>query len=318
MEQTDTFKKSIYPEDKQDTLMADLELSVRTRNCLDTLGLHFVYELKSYSKEDLLKLKNFGRKSLNELLEILFELKIGLKPTPAWRGLSPKEKYLKFIESIKSNRHERKRKIFVEVLSGSSCKTVGEKFNISGGRVGQVLSHFCIVLQGVVTNDYLTDKQELEKIYSALDSDIRNLRKNRKILFKYYNSLFEPEAFMKKDFAKILDVTPRTIQTYTELGLVVPEIASAAGHGSNRIYSNFNLVQLKIILHFRKLGVNLKRLKPLVHDRNIMSSKYVLIPWTEGDYHPVFFEEDESLQKYSVSCKSCVILNLLELRNTNE
>jgi DNA-directed RNA polymerase subunit alpha len=45
----------------------ELELSVRAHNCLVQAGYNRVIDLVNLSEDDLLKIKNFGRKSLNEV-----------------------------------------------------------------------------------------------------------------------------------------------------------------------------------------------------------------------------------------------------------
>lgn len=52
----------------------DLELSVRTANCLQNLGVRTVGELIMFTEEELLKTKNFGRKSLKEINELLADM----------------------------------------------------------------------------------------------------------------------------------------------------------------------------------------------------------------------------------------------------
>jgi DNA-directed RNA polymerase subunit alpha len=49
----------------------ELELSVRSANCLQNADIKYIGELVQKSESDMLKTKNFGRKSLNELKEIL-------------------------------------------------------------------------------------------------------------------------------------------------------------------------------------------------------------------------------------------------------
>lgn len=55
-----------------------LELSVRSNNCLRAAGIERIYELVQKTEEDLLKTKNFGRKSLAEIKETLGNLNLGL------------------------------------------------------------------------------------------------------------------------------------------------------------------------------------------------------------------------------------------------
>jgi DNA-directed RNA polymerase subunit alpha len=55
-----------------------LELSVRSNNCLRSAGIEKIYELVQKTEEELLKTKNFGRKSLSEIKETLANLGLGL------------------------------------------------------------------------------------------------------------------------------------------------------------------------------------------------------------------------------------------------
>lgn len=59
----------------------ELELSVRAANCLKNAGIETIAELVQKTESEMLKTKNFGRKSLNEIKEILAEmgLTLGMK-----------------------------------------------------------------------------------------------------------------------------------------------------------------------------------------------------------------------------------------------
>ena len=54
--------------------VAELELSVRSANCLQNADIKFIGELVQRTEAEMLKTKNFGRKSLNEIKEILREM----------------------------------------------------------------------------------------------------------------------------------------------------------------------------------------------------------------------------------------------------
>ena len=54
----------------------EMELSVRSYNCLQTAGIKYIHELVSREENEMLRFKNFGRKSLTELVEKLG--KVGL------------------------------------------------------------------------------------------------------------------------------------------------------------------------------------------------------------------------------------------------
>jgi len=52
----------------------EMELSVRSYNCLHAAGIVFIHELVSKEENEMLRYKNFGRKSLTELIEKLGEM----------------------------------------------------------------------------------------------------------------------------------------------------------------------------------------------------------------------------------------------------
>jgi DNA-directed RNA polymerase subunit alpha len=73
----------------------ELELSVRSANCLKNANIRLIGELVQKSEAEMLKTQNFGRKSLNEIKDILSEMGLTL-------GLTidgfPDPEYLKMIE----------------------------------------------------------------------------------------------------------------------------------------------------------------------------------------------------------------------------
>jgi len=62
----------------------ELELSVRSTNCLENADIRYIGELVQRSEGEMLRTKNFGRKSLNEIKEILTEMgfALGMKLDP--------------------------------------------------------------------------------------------------------------------------------------------------------------------------------------------------------------------------------------------
>jgi DNA-directed RNA polymerase subunit alpha len=75
----------------------DLELSVRSANCLKNANIRYIGELVCRSEAEMLKTKNFGRKSLNEIKEILstMGLSLGMKidgwPPAGWDPNNPQK-----------------------------------------------------------------------------------------------------------------------------------------------------------------------------------------------------------------------------------
>lgn len=72
-------------EDKKEKVLEmtieELDLSVRSYNCLKRAGINTVDELAQKSDEDMMKVRNLGRKSLEEVQKKLEELGLGLKPS---------------------------------------------------------------------------------------------------------------------------------------------------------------------------------------------------------------------------------------------
>lgn len=64
-----------------DKPVEDLELSVRSANCLKNADINFIGELAHRTDQEMLKTKNFGRKSLNEIKALLadMDLTLGMK-----------------------------------------------------------------------------------------------------------------------------------------------------------------------------------------------------------------------------------------------
>ena len=65
----------------------ELNLTVRSYNCLKREGIHTVGELVSRSEQDLLDIRNFGAKSIEEVKQKLQEMSLSLKDSPP--GVDP-------------------------------------------------------------------------------------------------------------------------------------------------------------------------------------------------------------------------------------
>ena len=59
--------------------MTDLQLTARSRKCLEKLNVNTIGELFEYTEAELLAVKNFGRTSLDEIKQRLEELGLALK-----------------------------------------------------------------------------------------------------------------------------------------------------------------------------------------------------------------------------------------------
>ena len=77
-----------YP-DFLDKNVEDLELSVRSANCLKNANIQYIGQLVRKSDADMLKTKNFGRKSLNEIKQLLDQHDLRLNMAEELEGWVP-------------------------------------------------------------------------------------------------------------------------------------------------------------------------------------------------------------------------------------
>jgi DNA-directed RNA polymerase subunit alpha len=64
-----------------DTTIEDLDFSVRTYNCLKRAGINSVGDLVARSEDDMMKVRNLGKKSLEEVIIKLEEMTLSLAPS---------------------------------------------------------------------------------------------------------------------------------------------------------------------------------------------------------------------------------------------
>lgn len=80
-EEDEPVELSMEPENLNEHLfktVEELELSVRSANCLQNANIRFIGELVQKTEGEMLKTKNFGRKSLKEIKEILTDMGLSL------------------------------------------------------------------------------------------------------------------------------------------------------------------------------------------------------------------------------------------------
>ena len=84
----------------------DMELSVRSANCLKNARIRYVGDLVTKTEQDMLRTKNFGRKSLNEIKEILKNM--GLSLGMEIEGWPPKGLYRKEFQQVNPSQENKK------------------------------------------------------------------------------------------------------------------------------------------------------------------------------------------------------------------
>ncbi len=146
----------------------DLEVSVRTYNALKNKGFKTVEEVVQTPLKELLRTKNFGIKSLADLVIAIQERgyifeDIGLVEAAEEEDWRAKIRYVQcslrqFLQLI-ARQKRNKRNIEQQLRSGrayailelwvqgQTLEEIGEQFNISGARVGQIRSKICRILR---------------------------------------------------------------------------------------------------------------------------------------------------------------------------
>jgi len=150
-----------------------ISLTVRLRNVLERENTVFVKDIQNYSAEELMKLPNFGRKSLRDLAEALlssFE-EYGQNPDVLADGVSDVSLY-KHLEKALSTLPENAQKIITARLGADgttpqTLQTLGDIFGITRERIRQI------------EKKYLTSIIEKEAWDDLIYEKIHALRNNR-------------------------------------------------------------------------------------------------------------------------------------------
>ena len=74
------------------TKLSDMGLSVRAYNCLKAADIDTFADLVSYSRAELMKFRNFGRKSLNEIDLLVEKMKLSFGMDVTKYNIEPKKK----------------------------------------------------------------------------------------------------------------------------------------------------------------------------------------------------------------------------------
>ena len=78
VEEPELIEEEPKPNENLFKTIGELELSVRAANCLKNANIRYIGELVQRSESEMLKTKNFGRKSLNEIKQILGDMGLSL------------------------------------------------------------------------------------------------------------------------------------------------------------------------------------------------------------------------------------------------
>ena len=74
--------------------VADFGLSVRVYNCLRAADIVTFADLVQYKRDEIVKFRNFGRRSLGEVEYLLKKLNLRFGMDPQYYGIVPSKKYI--------------------------------------------------------------------------------------------------------------------------------------------------------------------------------------------------------------------------------
>jgi DNA-directed RNA polymerase subunit alpha len=86
-EEAEEVSPIVQIQEKLDKSIEELELSVRSYNCLEAAGIKTIRDLVQKTEQDMLKYRNFGRKSLSEIKSILGEMGLAFNMKLDQRGM---------------------------------------------------------------------------------------------------------------------------------------------------------------------------------------------------------------------------------------
>ena len=71
--------------------LSDMDLSVRALNCLKAANIDTFADLVSHQRGELMKFRNFGKKSMNEIEVLIDKVKLGFGMDVTKYGIEPKQ-----------------------------------------------------------------------------------------------------------------------------------------------------------------------------------------------------------------------------------
>jgi len=87
------------------------------------------------------------------------------------------------------------------------------------------------------------------------------------------------QSYSRKEVAKILKITDRTVWFYTEQGCVKPEIDNPKGKGTTRLYSAKNIMEIAVARKLAEHGLKLEVIRQIMNMPRILAARDNFDPW---------------------------------------
>jgi len=123
------------------TKLDELPLSVRVSHCLRYEGITTIGELMQKTESDLLRMPNFGRRSLNELRQVLAEMGLFMRGMHHFSPPIPPQPPVPDLHTL--SREQREQRIWEEWQAGGRVqREIVERYGLSTTTVNQIIGRF--------------------------------------------------------------------------------------------------------------------------------------------------------------------------------
>jgi len=254
----------------------DIEFSIRTLNCLKNENIIYIHELLKYSDVELLKLKNFGQKSLNEV-------KFELKQNSMNREETKKYYAEKNINEIESNQNDG---IFNKLTSKQELAIVQDIDEVDFSariinlckindiiRVGdllqlteeQLLRIPNSGMKSIIEVKEYFNKYNLKlgtKIYNWENTDlIFKLKKAGSLLFKDQEDHSKEDVFIEKEIERIISECTKN-ERNKNIYLDFYGVNTGSRLTLERTSINYDITRERVRQVIKKINYKIKKRKP--------------------------------------------------------
>lgn len=185
----------------------NLGLSVRSSNALKASGIDFLHQITTISEKELKIMPNLGKKSINEIKDLILTLGHVLKNNP--KILHQHSNLAEAIDYLLDNKFKKRKSILMDRLfNGHTLNQCGESVGVSRERIRQIESEFFKKLKSIINNDYINELNSYLENNAGIDGihELSNVGSAYKNLSKYLITAKNPKVFLKFFFedSKIL------------------------------------------------------------------------------------------------------------------
>ncbi len=176
----------------------DVGLSVRSTNALKAEGIDFLHQISTISEKELKKMPNLGKKSVDEIKDLILTLGHVLKNNP--KTFSQYSNLAEAIDYLLDNKFKKRKPILINRLfNGHTLAQCGDTIGVTRERIRQIESKFFDKLKSIISDDYLNEIHSYFEENEGIDGlhELSNVGSAYKNLSKYLITAKNPKVFLK-------------------------------------------------------------------------------------------------------------------------